>query len=135
MTIFSFSHSVSRCIPYMFFEVTNACVEISKNGNDPFLFAIATSWGGLCVHMQIFSIVKKMKVRYSKFFIYRLLNSFLSYLFTKMFLSSEPMYATNISVPYHLDITKSLILISFCIYFLIDINLSKRKNASRCATK
>lgn len=124
----NFPHSISNCLPYMIFEVTKACIEISKNGNSPLLFTLATSWGGLCVHMQVFSIIKGIKIKYSKFLIYRLINSFLSCFFVNIFLNLKKFHIPNIDIPYRSNTIGSLILILFCVYFLVDINLFKNKN-------
>ena len=72
------SEKVSKCIPSIIFEVTNACVKISENGKSLPLFSIATSWGGLCVHFQILSILKGTNIKYSKFMLFRVANAILS---------------------------------------------------------
>ncbi len=124
----NFPHPISNCIPYMILEVTRSCIEISKNGNNPFLLSIATSWGGLCVHMQVFSIIKGMKIRYSRFLICRLVNSFLSCFFTKIFLNYKTICSVgNIKILHNSNATGSLTLILFCVYFLVDIGFSKNK--------
>ena len=120
---------LSKCFPIIIFEVTNSCVSISKLGNNLILFTFATSWAGLSVHSQIFSIINGIKVKYSKFLLFRILNSCISSLVTFSILKFK-----NIQVNNNIEISKSshfwgsLSLVIFCIYFLIDLNFFKKKN-------
>ena len=128
MAQFNLKESFSKCFPLIILEVTNACVSISKQGNNLLLFSFATSWAGLCVHAQIFSIIRGIKIKYSKFLLFRVINSCFSSLLT--FLISKFSYIqlnSNIEISKSSHIWGSLSLIAFCIYFLIDLNFSGKK--------
>ena len=59
-------------------EVTGACHEIAEGGCPLWLISAAAGFGGLCVHFQIFSILGDIKLRKSRFFLFRTGNAFLS---------------------------------------------------------
>ena len=118
-----------KYFPQIMIEVTKSCKMISQNGIFPCMLSFATSWGGFCVHFQIFSIVKKLKINYFNFFAFRFLNavlsSFLVFLFTR--LENIDFCIKKIEIPQtSTHILGSLAIICCCLVFLIDIN-SKNK--------
>ena len=120
--------SLSKCFPLIVLEVTNACVSISKYKNNLVLFSFATSWAGLCVHSQIFSIIRGIKIKYSKFLLFRVINSCFSSFITFLILKFRHIQINNnIEVSKSSHIWGSLSLVAFCIYFLIDLNFYKNK--------
>ena len=62
----------------MLTEVTGACREISQSGCPLWLLSAAAGFGGLCVHFQIFSVLGDIKIRKSRFFLFRAGNALLS---------------------------------------------------------
>jgi sporulation integral membrane protein YlbJ len=120
---------ISKCFFQIILEVTKSCQMISNYGVFPQLLAFATSWGGLCVHFQVFSILKNLKINYLNFFVFRFLNallsSFLTFLLIKMQnislninSGSFPQTSTNI--------LGSIALVLCCLIFLFDINFKKK---------
>ena len=63
---------------YIFTEVTKACTSIGSSGCPLWLFSFAVGFGGLCVHFQIFSILGDIPFSKLRFFVFRLMNAFLS---------------------------------------------------------
>ncbi len=59
-------------------EITNGCIYASKEMSLPFISAIC-AFGGLCVHMQIFSVTENFRIRPSLFYAFRVLHAVLSF--------------------------------------------------------
>ena len=124
-----FSREISSCFFQIIIEVTKSCQMISNYGIFPQLLAFATSWGGLCVHFQIFSILKNLKINYLNFFIFRFLNALLSSFLTFLIIKLK-----NINLNINSDnfpktstnILGSIMLILCCLIFLFDINFKNK---------
>lgn len=56
-------------------EVTTACKNIVNAGYPLWLLALATGYGGLCVHFQIFHLLKEMNVNKIRFELFRIANA------------------------------------------------------------
>ncbi len=63
-------------------EVTAACRDIVEKGCPLWALSFAVGYGGICVHLQIFSLLKGIKINKSVFELYRLVNAILSSLIT-----------------------------------------------------
>ena len=63
---------------YILTEVTRACSGIAESGAPLWVFAFAAGFGGLCVHFQIFSVLGDIRISKLRFFMFRLMNAFLS---------------------------------------------------------
>lgn len=92
------------------------------------LLSFFLAFGGLCVHMQIFSIVKDFPINKLKFIFFRFLHGILSFFLTHLFLLKfkSTVFTSNIKY-YHLNKTtlsfslQSIVLIIFCVLFLLSI--------------
>lgn len=60
-------------------EITNGCIYAAKEMSLPFISAIC-AFGGLCVHMQIFSVAESFKIKLPLFYAFRLLHALLAFL-------------------------------------------------------
>lgn len=60
-------------------EITNGCIYASKEMSLPFISAIC-AFGGICVHMQIFSVAESFGIRLPLFYAFRILHAVLSFL-------------------------------------------------------
>lgn len=77
--IFSFIENESvRLYMRMLLEVTDGASAAQKIGGTP-MCAAAASFGGICVFMQLFPMLLKMKVRLRDYFLPRIFNAFLSF--------------------------------------------------------
>lgn len=65
-------------------EVTSACKVIFEKGFPLWTFSAAAGFGGLCVHLQIFNILKDVPINRKKFMFFRFVNSVLSGVITFM---------------------------------------------------
>ncbi len=63
---------------YILTEVTRASSSIAEGGCPLWLFAFAVGFGGLCVHFQIFAVLGDTGISRLRFFMFRLMNAFLS---------------------------------------------------------
>lgn len=70
----------------VFLEVTSACNHLAENGSIlPIAFAVG--FGGLCVHFQIFQALKGIRINKAVFFLFRIIQGFITCLFTYLFIS------------------------------------------------
>lgn len=70
-------------------EITNGCIVASKEMSLPFISAMC-SFGGICVHMQIFASADKFRIRLPLFYLFRIINAVLSFLICNLLLSLFP---------------------------------------------
>ena len=99
--------------------------------------AFYLSFGGLCVHFQLFPFLKEMKVRYFHFLIFRLLSSSLSYFICKIIIHFFPEAAAasaSLSPALPFEISRlggglSMIMVIGCAVVVFD--LENRKLAAR----
>lgn len=92
------------------------------------LLSFFLAFGGLCVHMQIFSIVKNFPMSKLKFIFFRFLHGLISFSLTHLFLLKfkTSIFTSNMKY-YHLNKTtisfspQSIVLIVFCVLFLLSI--------------
>lgn len=86
------------------------------------------SFGGLCIHFQIFDILKQFKMKYFDFLLFRLLSAGLSYLVTQVLLVLFPVdlsVFSNGSTPVELssvNIGLSVLMILGCFVSILDIS-------------
>ena len=62
-------------------EVTNACADLALSRN-LLLTAFAIGFGGLCVHCQIFAVLREIKIKKGLFFLYRIIQGIITTLIT-----------------------------------------------------
>ena len=71
--------NISASIPRLLLEVADGCQAASHANSAPvFLCALALGWGGLCVHLQIFSTLNGLSFPKGRFFLFRVLQTALS---------------------------------------------------------
>lgn len=121
-------NSVFTC----FLEISNGC--ISSVGVLPLpFFAFFMGFGGICVHCQILGYIKNCKIRYGKFFIFRIINGILSAVITYILLIFFPVEInvfTSISeivpVSFSVSLPTFIMLVVMCVIMIFDID-RKRK--------
>ena len=95
--------------------------------------AFYLSFGGLCVHFQLFPFLKEMKIGYFHFLIFRLLSASLSYFICKAFLYFFPDIAAasaSLSPALPFEISKlggglSMIMVIGCAVVIFDLENRK----------
>lgn len=96
------------------------------------LTAAFLSFGGICIHLQISDVLRKFKMSYFEFLLFRLISSVLSYFIMKLFLYFFPVDLSvfaNVSTPVRLssvNVTLSVLLVAGCFVSVLDLN-SRRK--------
>ena len=96
------------------------------------LTAAFLSFGGICIHLQISDILRKFKISYFEFLLFRLISSVLSYFVMKLLLYFFPVDLSvfaNASTPVRLssvNVTLSVLLVVGCFVSVLDLN-SRRK--------
>ncbi|MCR5207053.1 MAG: hypothetical protein K6C14_01070 [Eubacterium sp.] len=96
--------------------------------------AFFLSFGGLCIHLQLYGILRKMEIRYREFLFFRLLNASLSYILMKLYLTVFPqslevfggLYTRRHEFPSG-GLTLSLVMITGCAVLVFDIENRKLK--------
>ena len=96
------------------------------------LTAAFLSFGGICIHLQISGVLRKFKMSYFEFLLFRLISSVLSYFVMKLLLYFFPVDLSvfaNASTPVRLssvNVTLSVLLVAGCFVSVLDLN-SRRK--------
>ena len=70
--------SQSEIIIPIISEVTMACNEIRNLSLPVWYFSLATGFGGICVHMQIFGILRDVPIKRGIYILFRLINAVIS---------------------------------------------------------
>lgn len=113
-------------------EVTKGCTLIAGEMGIPVL-AAAIGFGGFCVHCQIFSYIKSAGLKYSHFFVGRVLCAALSAVICHLLLLVFPVDITTAVM--NKDITASAFSVSLpafialtimCIVMIFDIDSKKK---------
>ena len=115
-----------------FLEVTNGCIMLTGKMPIPVITAII-GFGGICVHCQVLSSLKECGVKYSQFFVCRILNgaiaSFISYLLLlvfpveiDVFASAQNMTVTTFSV----SLPAFFAFLLMCTIMIFDIDRNKK---------
>mgnify|MGYP001851483989 CR=1 FL=1 len=120
---------VAVCLSFLL-EVTGGTGDAALFGAGPLLYAFGLAFGGLCVHMQVFSFFSQLPLSKGKFFLYRFLHGILSaglcFLLGRFLpLSSQPVWAAA-SQPVSYGTTAStaaggLSLLLMCMAFLLFV--------------
>ncbi|MGN0452189.1 MAG: hypothetical protein ACI4GZ_00120 [Ruminococcus sp.] len=117
-------------------EITTG-TKVLCEGYSPVLLAFCCGFGGLCVHMQIFSILGKIKISKIKFCFFRLMQGVLSALFTfsllRLFPEASEVFSTvsKASPRLYGSVTGCVLLVVCCVLFLLSIQSFKLKHKFR----
>lgn len=80
-------------------EVTSACSKVCGNGLPLWVLSFAVGFGGLCVHLQIFDILKVIRINRLKFILFRIINaiisSFVTYIICIFYVPFKETFATS----------------------------------------
>lgn len=118
------------CLSFLL-EVTGGTGDAARFGAGPTLYAFGLAFGGLCVHLQVFSFFPDFPLPKAKFFLCRFLHGFLAaaiFFLLGRFLpiTSQPVWAAS-SEPISYGITAStaaggLSLLLMCMAFLLFVS-------------
>ncbi len=125
-------------IAQLFLEVTGACHLIAEGGYPLWMLSFAVGFGGVCVHLQIFRILRSIKINRLKFVLFRLLNavlsSFVTYLICLFYVPTAQTFAVGEGVnaePSSLTIVGSAALIILCLVFVLTMKKSSQNPLQR----
>lgn len=114
-----------------FLEITSGCAAASGKIPLPAL-AGACAFGGLCVHMQIFSVAGELKPDLKKFYLFRLLHSALStgvcFVLFKLFPVEVPTFLSvseNASL-YSFSVPAAISLLFFSSLLIFDLDKQRK---------
>lgn len=74
--------SMSDVILSVILEVTGACSKICDGGLPLWVMSFAVGFGGMCVHLQIFDILRNIKINKIRFILFRFVNAVISAVIT-----------------------------------------------------
>ena len=114
-------------------EITNGIFKFNGSISLPYL-CFFLSFGGLCIHLQIFNVIKNTGIGYIDFFVHRVVGGLISYFLGKGYIllfNPDTEVFSNISqiTPRLNQINGSLsiILLASCIVIVVDLNNKKSK--------
>ncbi len=116
------------CLIISCLEITSGCSFAVNHFISVPLIAFIISYGGICTHFQIASILNKTNLSYFKFHLFRIINACCcfgaAYLILNIFEFSTPVFISTISSSSPSSgagALGSVALIAFCIYFTLSI--------------
>ena len=114
-------------------EITSGINESCKGFSIPQL-AFFLSFGGLCIHLQIFGIIKRAKMKYLDFLLWRVIGAFFAYICAILLLKAFPVeaevfsnYSDNIYRFTSVNATLSVLMVLGCAVFIFDLEGRKTK--------
>jgi len=113
-------------------EVTGGCSDLARLGVPLWVFSFAIGWGGICVHFQVISSVANIKIKLSRFVLFRLLHGVFAALITaeliKIFpLDAEVFSSTSkaLTASFSGTIPGAAALIALCVALIFSIPSEK----------
>lgn len=112
-------------------EVTKGCADASSKVSLPALAAIC-AFGGLCVHMQIFSVAQNLDLKLVRFYSCRLMHTALAFAVCKIILYFHPVdmpvflsFSENAAV-FSFSAPAAISLLFLCILLILDLDNGKK---------
>ena len=112
-------------------EVTSGCAAAARQVSLPVTAAVC-AFGGICVHLQIFSLSGKLKINYAKFYLFRILHAALSFLICSAALYIHPLsLQTSLSVaenaaPWSFSAPAAISLLFLCALLILDLDNARK---------
>ncbi len=124
------NNEIIRTVLTCVFEVTGGCIEIVGKTSLA-VIAFVCAFGGICVHMQIFSMLQSLEISMLEFYAFRLLHSGLAYIICSITLIFYP-----VEMPVFLSFSQNVEMISFsvpatvslfflCVLLILDLDNSR----------
>ena len=133
--LFSAINSIITVPSYLtpLIEITSGIAENYKSFSIPQL-AFFLSFGGLCIHLQIFGIIKRAKMKYLDFLLWRVIGAFFAYICAILLLKAFPVeaavfsnYSDSIYRFTSVNATLSVLMVLGCAVFIFDLAGRKAK--------
>ena len=78
-----YGRELSVVIPIIM-EVTGGCQSVKDASLPLWMFSLCVGFGGLCVHFQIFSVIRNIPLSRKRYIVFRMINALLSAVVTKV---------------------------------------------------
>lgn len=129
------SVQVSKVIVPVLLEVTTACTEVKAAALPVWWFSAAVGFGGICVHMQIFELLRNIPIKRGIYMLFRTVNAVLStliaFLIFQIYSPSTNVFSVfggNEAEVSASTLAGSIALVIMCAVFLLTM---KKKELSR----
>lgn len=129
---------IARLLFPAFAEVTSGCDAVRDTGLPLWFFSLAAGFGGMCVHMQIFDILRGIPIKKGRYLLFRLLNTFLAAGVTRLICIFYNSSRTVFAVPggaeaeiSSVTYTGGAALLICCIIFVMSLKEEKYVRNSR----
>ncbi|MBQ2841970.1 MAG: hypothetical protein IJE72_02920 [Clostridia bacterium] len=112
-------------------EVTSGCAAAAGRVSLPVIAAVC-AFGGICVHMQIFSLTKTLGIKIPVFYLFRFLHSALAYAFCRIILLFHPIEEqVMISVSRNIELWSysapaAISLMFLCVLLILELDNNKK---------
>lgn len=133
--LFSALNEIVKLPPFAmpFIEITNGIVNNHKSFSIPEM-AFLLAFAGFCIHFQLFTIIKKVDMKYSDFLFWRLTHAVLSYFIAFILLKIFPIQlavfsnvSEIVSEVSYINPTLSTLMILGCAVIILDIEGRMKK--------
>lgn len=133
--LFSALNEIIKIPPFFepFLEITSGVTEGNNIFSIPEL-AFLLSFSGLCIHFQIFGIIKKVNMKYIDFLLWRIIHALISYIICLLILQIFPIdisvfsnSAQSITQLSSVNYTLSVLMVLGCAVLVFDLESKKRK--------
>ena len=115
-----------------FLEVTNGCHILSGHTSIPIIAGII-GFGGFCIHFQVLSFLKNIKMKYGHFLVSRIFSGLISAIITQIILLFFPVetdvfsnFNKNIVYSFSVSAPTFFVIIIMCIIMILDIDRKKK---------
>lgn len=112
-------------------EVTTGCADLVGNASLPVIAAVC-AFGGLCVHLQIFSLTREFEVKPLLFYAFRILHAAAAYAVCRLILHFHPIdspvflsFYQNAAV-FSFSAPAAISLLFLCFLLILDLDNSRK---------
>lgn len=112
-------------------EVTNGCNNLVGNASLPVITAVC-AFGGLCVHLQIFSLTREFDLHLLLFYAFRIFHAAAAYAVCRLILYFHPIdspvflsFSENAAV-FSFSAPASISLLFLCFLLILDLDNSRK---------
>ena len=112
-------------------EATKGCIGLAGKVSLPVIAAVC-GFGGICVHMQIFSLTREIGINLPRFYFFRLLHSVLAYAVCKITLHFRPItlpvsvtFYQNVQ-PFSFSAPAAISLLFLCALLILDLESNRK---------
>lgn len=120
-----------RLILSCLLEVTKGCADLTGNASLPVTAAVC-AFGGLCVHLQVFSVAKEFELKILRFYIFRILHAVMAYAVCNVILHFHPVesavflsFSEN-AAAFSFSAPAAISLLFLCVLLILDLDNSKK---------